>query len=265
MNLPSKYPRSPLRYPGGKSRAVKLITSLIPENERVLVSPFLGGGSVELACSTKMEVLGFDIFEPLVNFWWAAARSGGSLASIVQYSYYPLDRERFYELQKTITEISDPIRRAAIFFVLNRASFSGSTLSGGMSPGHPRFNMSAIGRLEDFKVGDFHVDCWDFMAVFDMKFDAFMSLDPPYKNGQKLYGNRGDAHTDFNHAALAKELHKRDRWILSYNDSPEIRCLYEGYQIVPVHWTYGMGNDKRSREILIVSNDVRIPTDQTQS
>jgi DNA adenine methylase len=262
MNLPSKYPRSPLRYPGGKSRAVKLITSLIPENERVLVSPFLGGGSVELACSTKMEVHAFDIFEPLVDFWWAAVGHLDSLVNLVT-AYHPLSREKFYCLQQNLQDIDNRIVRSSVFFVLNRASFSGSTLSGGMSPGHPRFNHTAIGRLADFKVQNFHVDCWDFMAVFDMKFDAFMYLDPPYKNGQKLYGNRGDAHTDFNHAALAKELHKRDRWILSYNDSPEIRCLYEGYQIVPVHWTYGMGNEKRSREILIVSNDVRIPADQT--
>lgn len=43
--------RSPLRYPGGRSRAVKHIIPLIPKRTKRIASPFLGGGSVELACA----------------------------------------------------------------------------------------------------------------------------------------------------------------------------------------------------------------------
>jgi len=57
----------------------------------------------------------------------------------VIHKYYPLSRNMFYQLQKNYHSINDNIVRAGIFFVLNRCSFSGTTLSGGMSPGHPRF------------------------------------------------------------------------------------------------------------------------------
>ena len=70
-----KYKRvslSPLRYPGGKSKAVGLILENIPLlKEKKIVSPFFGGGSVELVLTQKLgfNVIGYDIFEILVNFW----------------------------------------------------------------------------------------------------------------------------------------------------------------------------------------------------
>ena len=70
-----KYKRvslSPLRYPGGKSKAVGLILENLPllKNKKI-ISPFFGGGSVELVLSQKLgfNVIGYDIFEMLVNFW----------------------------------------------------------------------------------------------------------------------------------------------------------------------------------------------------
>ncbi|MDA8215915.1 MAG: DNA adenine methylase [Nitrospiraceae bacterium] len=67
MTIPLK---SLLRYPGGKSKAIDIICKLIPEGTTELCSPFFGGGSVELACTSKgIRVYGYDIFEPLVEFW----------------------------------------------------------------------------------------------------------------------------------------------------------------------------------------------------
>ena len=62
--------KSPLRYPGGKSRAVKTIREYIPTETKKLCAPFLGGASVELACAADgIKVYGADAFEPVVNFW----------------------------------------------------------------------------------------------------------------------------------------------------------------------------------------------------
>ena len=71
----SKYKRvclSPLRYAGGKSKAVGLILENLPKlKEKKIVSPFFGGGSFELALTKELgyEVIGYDIFGMLVNFW----------------------------------------------------------------------------------------------------------------------------------------------------------------------------------------------------
>ena len=81
-----EYPRSPLRYPGGKSRAVSYILPLILKTEAtVLCSPFIGGASIELACAAQgMEVRGYDLFEPLVDFWHALLDDPARLARRVE-------------------------------------------------------------------------------------------------------------------------------------------------------------------------------------
>ena len=80
LEVPDKFPHSPLRYPGGKNRAIKAIVSCIPANETKLCSPFLGGGSIELACTPKMQVYGYDVFSPLVDFWQVLIDDRNTLA-----------------------------------------------------------------------------------------------------------------------------------------------------------------------------------------
>ncbi len=248
-------PRSPLRYPGGKNRAIKSIFSCIPENEKELCSPFLGGGSIELACTTKMKVHGADIFGPLVDFWKVLLDNPEELVARVQ-SWFPMSRTTFYSLQKRYIHLKTELERAAAFYVLNRSSFSGTTLSGGMSPNHPRFTQSAIDRLREFNVDNFDVECADFRKVIPKYEHAFLYLDPPYMNGQNLYGVKGDTHKGFDHEELAELLHKRDRWIMSYNDCEPIRKLYKDNPILSIEWVYGMSKDKQSSEILVLSPDL---------
>ncbi|BBM89527.1 DNA adenine methylase [Spirochaetota bacterium] len=257
-NIPSRYPHSPLRYPGGKSRAIREILPMIPEDTTVLCSPFLGGASIELACTVKgIRVKGYDIFEPLIDFWQCLLDTPNKLANQVE-KYHPLDRKQFYALQKHYTTIKDTLVRAAVFYVLNRSSFSGVTLSGGMSTGHPRFTQSSIERLREFTAHNFLVAKADYRLSIAENQDAFLYLDPPYRNGQKLYGIKGDAHQSFDHKTLRELLNQRNSWILSYNDCPTIRKWYKDYRILKANWQYGMGSHKKSNEIIIISHDLRI-------
>ena len=66
-----RYLGSPLRYAGGKSLAVGYVVELLPDNLERLVSPFMGGGSVEIACARElgMEVIAYDIFDILCTYW----------------------------------------------------------------------------------------------------------------------------------------------------------------------------------------------------
>ena len=142
--------KSPLRYPGGKTRAVEVIKSYLPEGTKEIAAPFLGGASVELACAAEgMRVFGSDAFAPLMNFW-KQAKANPVLLSERVWRYHPLTKPKYYSLQRTFAQFDDEFEQAAVFYVLNRSSFSGTTLSGGMSPGHPRFNRNAVDRLRDF-------------------------------------------------------------------------------------------------------------------
>ena len=66
-----RYDGSTLRYVGGKSLAVGDIIELIPDDVKRVVSPFMGGGSLEIALSKEIgvEVIAYDIFDLLVNYW----------------------------------------------------------------------------------------------------------------------------------------------------------------------------------------------------
>jgi len=249
--------KSPLRYPGGKSRAIKYILDLLPQGLDTLCSPFLGGASIELACASKLgiRVYGYDIFSPVVNFWQCTIENPRKVAKAVM-SYHPLTRSKFYALQKRYNHFTNPTSKAAVFYALNRASFSGTTLSGGMSPNHPRFNQAAIDRLNQFSIDGFSVDEADFSQSIPKHKNDFLYLDPPYANGGRLYGKKGDCHMGFDHAQLADLLKSRDGWILSYNDCEEVRDLYNGYRMLAPEWIYGMSNGEASKELIILSRDL---------
>ncbi|MBI3639048.1 MAG: DNA adenine methylase [Thaumarchaeota archaeon] len=248
--------RSPLRYAGGKTRGIKEITKFIPNDVKEICSPFFGGGSVELACANNnVRVYGYDNFEPLVEFWQCLLLNPIKLVEIVK-QYYPLSKTKFYELQKTQQEYRSKYERAAIFFVLNRSSFSGTTMSGGMSPHHPRFTLSSIEKLANFKVSGVTVDLADFKQSIKKHRTKLLYLDPPYLINQRLYGNNGDMHNGFDHKCLVEILQDRKLWILSYNDSDEIHKLYNSYTFYYPTWKYGMSNNKNSREVIILSHEI---------
>jgi DNA adenine methylase len=95
----------------------------------------------------------------------------------------------------------------------------------------------------------------DFEVSITSHMEEFLYCDPPYylKEKSKLYGNSGDLHKEFDHEKLAELLTSRGGWILSYNNCPEIKEMYKGYDFLYPDWKYGMSKDKDSKEILIVN------------
>tara|TARA_B100000927_G_scaffold278034_1_gene260248 strand:- start:14670 stop:15491 length:822 start_codon:yes stop_codon:yes gene_type:complete len=262
--------KSVLRYPGGKTRAVSLIMPFLTRFEaKVLVSPFFGGGSIEFAWAQQKpscRVEGYDIYPPLVAFWREALSNPGPLSNKVD-AYRPMDKDLFLSLQKKLPSLSGR-DAAAAFYALNRSSFSGATMSGGMSPGVKRFTESSIQRLADFHAPNVKVRLGDVFDVVEDLIDSdpedsVIYLDPPYKiDDSALYGHKGNAHRGFEHERLAELVHRLNgkgfRLVLSYNDSDSIRALYSRYLITPLSWSYGMknvagGSMGSSSELLILS------------
>jgi DNA adenine methylase len=231
-----------------------MITQLIPKDVTELMSPFFGGGSVELACAAQgIKVYGYDVFKPLVAFWQLFLQDPAYLAAKVQ-EYYPLTKERFYQLQKLHLDEETELQ-GVLFFVLNRASFSGTTLSGGCSESsvQERFTQSAIDRLLSCQTQGVSVNWADFHDAMEKHPDTFMYLDPPYMIQSSLYGNRGSTHKGFDHLGLHQKLCQRKGWILSYNNCEQIQELYRDFEIVYPDWKYGMSKNKESKEILIMN------------
>jgi len=270
--------KTPLRYPGGKSRAVKTILEFIPEDCGELCSPFLGGGSVELALAERgVKIHGYEGFKPIVWFWQALLDDPERLAdkadSYRKRKKYTLNKDAPEEEQehvwarglpeKTFNRMRDEVRFAlqqkhefdfdiaAKVYAINRSSFSGATFSGGFSEraSYARFTDKQIEYIRNFKAPNFTVKYADFKDSI-RKHDCFFYLDPPYfLSGarSRLYGNEGDMHEFFPHLSLFSELREKKNWILSYNDCEEIRHLYRDYEIKKVSWAYGMKNVKSKK------------------
>src|SRR5690349_16081470 len=122
-----------LRYPGGKTRAVKHLLKFIPDRE-VYVSPFLGGGSLELELTKRGVVYGYDIFKPLIGYWKCLITNPAQLAEEIEL-LMPINSELFADYRNNLLEnlVSQDYdtgnyKLAARYFALNRSSLSGTTL-----------------------------------------------------------------------------------------------------------------------------------------
>ena len=251
---------SPLRYPGGKSRAVSILETLLLQEyptQKTLLSPFLGGGSFELFLLRKnYTVLANDRFTPLYTFWKMLKEQPAALQTAVR-RYKPMSKELFQSLRQSIQTDTDELTIAAKYFAINRSSFSGATFCGGYSSesGEKRFTESSIEKLGTFTLPNFSISNLDwttFLQNHPQTASTVLYLDPPYYISTYLYGRDGDLHEGFDHEAFATEIKKRSDWILCYNDCEYIRNLYKDCRIQKVNWSYGMNAKKESSEILIL-------------
>ena len=169
---------------------------------KTLVSPFLGGASVELSYSSSgVPVFGYDLFEPLINFW-SCALEDPKLVSYKACRIYPMTKKKFYSLRSIYHRVPDKWDRASIYYAGNRSSFSG-VVFGGMSKAKG-FTISAIQNLHDFNGGNLHVNTSDFSDVLRQHKDDFLYLDPPYVKKDGFYRSWAKGHStqsgsEFNH------------------------------------------------------------------
>lgn len=261
-----KNAKSPLRYPGGKSRAIKQILPLIPTKITEFREPFVGGGSVFFAIR---NIFGSNIKSYWINdlnydlycFWKQARDNVSALVDELTKIHTTTKdgRALFEELTKdkdllcNDKDMLSEFERAVRFFVLNRITFSGVVDSGGYSQGayEKRFTRSSIDRVEMISraLSDVKITNEDYTAsLFDENNDVFIFLDPPYLKAteSKLYGTRGTLHTTFNHKQFADNMKKcPHKWLITYDDSPKIRELFDFADVCEWTLQYGMNNYRK--------------------
>lgn len=280
-----RYVKSPLRYPGGKSLAVGMILEYFPINIQRVISPFFGGGSVEIACASELglEVIGFDIFDILVNFWQFLIKDSQTLYD--DLARLSPTKEQYTEIKNELKqhwnrEIVLDNRTLARDYYFNFNLSYGPGFLGWMSKiyeDEKRYH-SMIGKIRNFNAQNLSVECSSFEKVFEQYPSDFFYLDPPYfldgdsKMFRGIYPQRNFPihHNNFPHEMLANLLKKHQgNFILSYNDCQWVRNTYKDFKILDVSWQYTMGqgetrigknridrgdltNIKQSHELLII-------------
>jgi DNA adenine methylase len=257
--------KSPLRYPGGKTRACKILESILlkyfdVKKYNILYSPFLGGGSFEfyLQNKFKFDIICNDKFKPLYNFWNVCKHDKKKLCEKL-YLKKIITKEEFSSIRTNILNETNSLSQAYYYFIVNRCSFSGATLSGGFSEeaSKKRFTKSSVDRINNLNLSKFMIYNEDFESFINSKcLNGIMFLDPPYylEKQSKLYGNNGDMHENFNHMLLYDTIKDKNNWIMTYNNCEFIRNLYKNFTIIEVDWVYGMNKSKKSSEIVILNN-----------
>jgi DNA adenine methylase len=252
-----KYKRvitSPIRYAGGKSLGVGFVVELFPNNIERIISPFFGGGSVEIACSKylNLEVIGFEIFDILVNYWKVQIENPKALFE--KLSLFQPDAKTYKAVKKTLKahwkkekELS-PIDLAAHYYFNHNLSYGPGFLGW---PAKIYLNKerykTLLEKVRDFSPGNLKVEQASFEEVFEKYPDDFFYCDPPYYIGKDskmfkgIYPMRNIPihHKDFPHETLRDLLKKhKGGFILSYNDCPTIREFYKEYKQYFPEWQY---------------------------
>jgi site-specific DNA-adenine methylase len=236
--------KTPLRYPGGKSRACEKMGPYFPDlrNYEQFREPFLGGGSVAIYITKKypnLDIWVNDLYEPLVNFWQQLQMFGNDLKNELvdcktAYNTPDLAKELFLKSKEHINDKDmSNFDRAVAFYIVNKCSFSGLTESSSFSPqaSNNNFSLRGIEKLPEYSklIEKWRITNYSYDYLLDGNMGAFVYLDPPYDIKDNLYGRKGSMHKGFDHDKFAADcaacyMHQ----LVSYNSDQLVKDRFTG-------------------------------------
>lgn len=281
-----------LRYPGGKSKAIDLITPYVKDYDKI-ISPFIGGGSLEIHWSANLgkQVIGYDIFDVLVNFWNILLNNPEELANKMSTIHttngeYKRIKEILISLDKTQEMLKDwntnyykrndvlsldDITLAAYYYFNHNCSYGPGYLGWPSSVylNDKKWN-DMTDKIRKFKCPKLQVKNKTFDISIKEHNEDFLYLDPPYyldkdsdnkmHKGMYPMKNIDVHHSGFDHELLRDLLlnHKGD-FVMSYNNCETIREYYKDFQFFYPKWAYSMSNgEKRIGKNRVELNDSKI-------
>lgn len=253
---------TPVRYPGGKSNALKTLDPYFLKSFSEYREPFFGGGSVGLYLMQFNKDADYwvnDLFYPVYCFWKMLYERPDEMVETllkIRRSYSskhdntkkkktdtspaePSDcAKAAVELHKQCRErieeriaIKDEFKVACMWYILNKTSYSGMAMIGSYAPlaWDQNFTETCISNLPEtnrllHSVKSFKITCEDYSSLLTSSDrSVFIFLDPPYKISHNLYGKNGDLHEQFNHQLFADTIKKCDsKWMITYNQDLQI-------------------------------------------
>ena len=266
--------KTPLRYPGGKSRACTKMDPYFPDlrNYDEFREPFIGGGSVAIHITKKYPNLNIwvnDLYEPLVNFWQQLQIFGtdlkDKLLELKSLHNNPDDAKQLFLVSKkniNDTNLSN-IERAVSFYIINKCSFSGLTESSSFSKqaSESNFSIRGIEKLPEYSklIERWRITNYSYDYLMDGNKGAFVYLDPPYDIKDNLYGNKGSMHKGFDHDKFASDCNTNNMdMLVSYNTDQLVKDRFKNWNAAEFDLTYTMRSvgeymreQKQRKELLL--------------
>lgn len=281
LRAPRRITVSPLRYPGGKGLLYSRLRQVIRDNgltSSTYVEPYAGGAGAALGLLISGQVARVVIndLDPAVYAFWRAvveqSRKFSRMVKTVELSVAEWEKQR---------KIYDNARRDNYLklgfatFYLNRTNRSG-VLNGGPIGGKDqtgnykidaRFNRDTL--LERIRLIELHAqrivvtndDGRDVIKKYASDAGAFIYADPPYfEKAGSLYMN---AFQQEDHQRLAACLNrvKKARWVLTYDNVPQVCDLYSARRRRLFSLNYSAHRVAQAQEVMVFSDSLVIPSE----
>lgn len=272
---------SPLRYPGGKTSIHQVVFEILKSNslqQQAYVEPFAGGGGLALSllfsgCVSEIHLN--DVDPSIWSFWHSAIFETEEFTDRILNAEISIDTWRLQREIYLSGDVSRPVELGFAAFFLNRTNRSGIIKGAGVIGGlrqngnykiDCRFNREELAhrvqRIARYKkqIHVYREDAVQFLSTADFKVGtkAFFCIDPPYYNkGSSLYTNFYRPHDHANLSQAISEL--RRPWIVTYDDTPQIRELYASFDLYHVDVNYSAHGKRVASELLIPSEGLVVP------
>lgn len=276
---------SPLRYPGGKGKLAPYVESVFQRNslcDAYYVEPFAGGASVALSLLMNeyaRRIYINDLDRAIFAFWHSVLNDTDALCRLIQDTPVTV---RTWKRQKQIQRnktTADVLSLGYSTFFLNRTNRSG-ILNGGIIGGvsqkarwkiDARYNkQELIRRIERIalyrhRIHLSNTDATEFVSAIctDLPHRTLIYFDPPYyAKGPHLYHSYF-RHED--HQALSDVVRRLVgyHWLVSYDNTPEIRKMYTGFERVHYSLHYCAASSCNGREVMFFSERTKRPSKTT--
>lgn len=267
-----------LKWAGGKTQLIEHIADKIPKKYNDYYEPFVGGAAVLFGLSPASAFIN-DINEQLVNLYIHLKTSVESVIEIVnEMDSKPCDKELYYALRerynnKIINRNFDS-ECAALMIWINKHCFNGLYRVNKKGLFNVPYNNKINGKSIDenniraiseyLQKEDITITCLDFeKACMSVKKGDFVYFDSPY-----IPQSETASFTDYTMGGFTMEDHKRlsnlfrkldsigAKVMLSNNDVPLVRQLYEGFNIqsIEVKRMINSNAEKRTGKEVIITN-----------
>lgn len=258
-----------VKWPGGKASLVSRIAPLIPEHGRY-VEPFLGGGAVFFSLTGENPSIISDVNHKLIHVYRMVRDSAEDLMRCIDEFAEDQSEEAYYRVRKDFNESENTLEQADRFIYLNKLCFNGLYRENRSRAFNSPYGKRNLPKMYDrdtllkdsHKLRNADIRCASVFEVLESVQEGdFVYLDPPYdpiKEGSfTAYHGSGFGKREQEMLAYAVKEHAgKAKFMISNHDTPFVRSLYEGFQIIPVSVRRSISRDVEGRhpvgEVLIL-------------